>query len=164
MHDLNRPSKEDSRIVYVVNTSATDTFVDMWDGDRYVLRPKTKVPVPRYVAKHWLGNPEALGSDWGKEINRLRNKHGVKVYSLIERGTVFCPEFGVDHLKKLQSPSEEARAVIVGTPLEENENPTSGAVALSESEFEDLKNRFENGLLGDNLDNPYNVDEEFELV
>jgi hypothetical protein len=83
--------REEMSQVCVINKSKTKTFSDMWEGVRYRLRPRTKVYVARYIAKHWLGDPDYLGEK--EELARVKNRHGAEVFSLLASGDVYCPQF-----------------------------------------------------------------------
>lgn len=114
---LSRVSDEDMMPVTIVNKSKYH-FVDMFNGRKRVLRPNTQVNVPSGWAKHWLGDPNLFGKDWGYEIDRLRSRHGEQ-FELIASGQVYCMEFGTP-TSRYNQPDPEAASVIYGVPIEED--------------------------------------------
>lgn len=151
-------------IVHVVNLSDFP-FKAESGGQLYILPPKSKRPVLRQIAEHWLGDPLATdfsisGNTWALEMVRLQNLYGVpdhtatKVkpkinqFELVQSGKVFCPEFGAPHISKLQNMTPAVRTALMGVPMEQDEiAAASGAEALTGTEFSQFKAETEDAIL-----------------
>lgn len=111
--------KSEQETVYVVNKSMSETFTDMFNGIKYILKPRTRIPVPKFVAKHWLGDPDYLGER--EEIVRLQQRLGAQ-FSLLESGDVFSPSFGDQTSAYRRTRPSKIIAEQHGTPLDEEDD------------------------------------------
>lgn len=138
----------DPRIVHIVNLHDKLSYIDGWDGEEYEFPPGSQSAVPIAMAKNCLGNPES--EDWGDEVNRLKDRYGFDRENgrfsnylweqLIASGKVHCPEFGTDHIRKVNKLIRDARNRIIAKPVSGEEVYSNhGAVPLSKDEFEKFR-------------------------
>lgn len=151
-------------IVHIVNLSDFPFKAEI-DGQPYILGPRTKRPVLRRVAEHWLGDPLAKDGNpsyertWSYELIRLRNLYGIedptatrkkpKVdnFGLIQSGKVYCPEFGAGHVSKLQDMTPQVRTALMGVPLEKDEFEAAiGSIPLSTAEIQQFTTEAEDAI------------------
>lgn len=109
--------KAEMETVCVINRS-TKVFKDAWNGIGYTLRPRTKVYVPRHVAKHWLGDPDKLGDT--EELERIRLRLG-EFFELLVSGELSCQQFGDQTAAYQRSRATRVLAVQEGIPLDDEE-------------------------------------------
>lgn len=114
--------------VCVVNKSFTREFNDMFGGVKYTLKPRQKVYVPKYVAKHWLGDPDLLGSR--EELTRIQLRLGDS-YSLLESGDLYCIQFGDQTAAYQHNRPAKVLAVQEGVSIDEEDTQTQGLTTVN---------------------------------
>lgn len=109
-------------IVTLINASKTTGVVDRFDGGEYNMPARSKLLIPEFIAKHWLGDTYAPAEFWSSEVARVSNRNP-QMLELLATEELYVKEWKESNLTKsytvdIAGSTNLPGSAIVATPLD----------------------------------------------